>query len=239
MPEAGLYRTGRWSDVDKYPPAAARISRASEMLDGYRWEDALGEFATVKCSATAEAAIGRTLARYRRRVIGPEGHGIIDAILTFLSHAPDDENEPELVDGRVPDDVFDDLHLIHIPGDLGVVFVDLEHPSTYETLQTELGNTLEALGVGPLGDNLAREGDRRITRLAMRSLYSLCSDGRRGPVAGLRLPGQPDPEWEAFVIWCPPDLVSLTSEDVEFRWIAQWDQDTIAAAKRLGLDLPD
>jgi hypothetical protein len=238
MPEAGLYRAGRWSDVGTFPPPAPRINLAVRQVDGYRWDDALGGFATAKCSASAEAAIGRTIARYRRRTIEP-GVGLIDAIKGFLMQEPD-PGEPELLDNRVPEDIFDDLYLIHLPGDRRVVFVDLEHEHTLETLSEQLGPTVNALGLGvaPLAGNLAREEDRRVTRLVTRALHSLCSDGRYGPVAGIRYPGQPDPEWEAFVLWRPPDLVDLDSDDVELRWVAHWDADTLAAAKRLGLDWP-
>jgi hypothetical protein len=207
------------------------------MTDGYRWEDAKGEFATVKCSATPEAAIGRIFARYRRKVDPKTGQGPLNRIYSFLS-GPPDPGDPELYEGRVPRDIFDDLHLIHLPADSGVVFVDIDHQTTRRTLDGQLGTALTALGVGPLSANLAREEDRRITRLAMRALYSLCADGRFGPVAGIRHAGQPDPEWEAFVLWCPPELVSLEGDEVGFRWIAPWDAASQAAAKTLGLELP-
>lgn len=237
MPQGGLYRAGRWGDVDTYPGPAPMISLRQPREDGFRWEDALGGFATAKCSASEEAAIGRTIARYRP-ARDRDGTGIIRAIKNFMSGPPDDA-EPELVDGVVPAGVFDDLYSIHIPGDRPVEFVDLGHEDTLRALETQLDGALQALGIGKLSNNLAREKDRRVTRLAMRALYSLSVDGGYGPVAGIRCPGQPDPAWEAFVLWSPPSLVGLTGDDVEFRWIARWDEDVIAAARTLGLQLPD
>jgi hypothetical protein len=53
----------------------------------------------------------------------------------------------------------------------------------------------------------------------------------------LRLPGQPDEEWEAYVLWNHPEVVALEADDVEFRWVAPWDDDTERAARTLGLRL--
>jgi hypothetical protein len=237
MPEDGLYRAGRWSDVEAYPGPAAPISLAQPLEDGFRWEDPTGSFATVKCSPSQESAIGRAIARYRPRTVGDNGSGIIQAIKDFMSGPPDD-GEPELVDGTVPADLFDDLYSIHVP-DRPVVFVDLEHEDTQRTLETQLAGTLAALGVRPRWENVAHEKDRRVTRLAIRALYSLCADGRFGPVAGIRCPDQPNSAWDAFVVWSPPRLLELSGDDVEFRWVARWDDDVIAAARTLGLELPE
>jgi len=236
MPQGGLYRAGRWEDVQVYPPASRPIGLNRPLYDGFRWEDALGHFKTVKCSASDEAAIGRTIARYRPAKI--EGHGVVATIKRFMS-GPPDEGQPELVEGVVPEDVFDDLYSIHIRGDKPVVFVDISHQDTLSSLENQLSGTLSALGVGPLSANLAREPDRRVTRLVARAVYSICADGRYGPVAGIRCPGQPDASWESFVVWSPPELVDLASEDLVPRWVARWDPDLIAAARTLGLRLPD
>jgi hypothetical protein len=237
MPKGGFYRAGRWADVETYPPPSPPVGLAAPRYDGFRWEDPLGEFATVRCSLTAEAAIGRIIARYRRRVVDDEGTGIIDAIKRFMS-GPPDRGEPEIVDGQVPADVFDDLYLIHVPEDRAVVFIDLEHPDTYESLKDMLEPVLDALNVPRLPRDLARERDRRITRQAIRALHSQYADGRVGPVAGIRIPGQPDPEWESYVLWSPPQLVPLVGEDIGFRWVARWDADLAAALARLDISLP-
>lgn len=237
MPADGLYRAGRWTDVETFPPASQRIPLARPVNDGYRWEDILGSFATAKCSASAEGAIGRVIARYRRREV-EDGAGIIDSIMKFMSHAPDGD-EPEIVDGRVPVDVFADLYLISIPQDTDVTFVDLAHEDTHRVLQEQLASTLETLGLPPVDGSFITAADRRMTRLAMRALWGLCASGQYGQVAGIRYPGQPDPEWEAFVLWSPPESVRLTGDEVGFRWIGAWDEDAEAAAARLGLEMPD
>ncbi len=249
MPERGLWRAGRWADVDRYPAPAGRLRLSSPVLDGPRWEDAFGRFATAKCSATPEAAIGRTIARYRPRDVpnGPEQdvasthdnrpRGIINVILAYLE-GPADDGEPELVDGEVPADVNDDLYLIEVPASRGAVFVDLGDPNTLRALDEMLREALDALGVTANLENICRETDRRVTRLAMRALHSQFSDGSLGPVAGVRYPGQPDPEWEAFVLWSPPTLVELTGDDVAFRWVSAWDADFVAACHRLGIRPP-
>jgi hypothetical protein len=236
MPESGIYRAGRWVDVEQFPPPAPPTATNRPLLDGYRWEDSAGEFSTVKCSGSAEAAIGRVFARYRARVF-VDGSGIIDRMKRFFTAEPD-PGDPELVAGEVPPDVFEDLYLVHIPGSAPVVFVDIHAPETQEALEAELGPALRALGAGTLSANLAREKDRRITRLVMRTLHTLCSTGRVGPVAGVRCAGQPDANWEAFILWAPPRLVALSGDTVGFRWVARWDDDAVAAATALDIKLP-
>jgi len=236
IPEGGIYRAGRWEDVERFPEPAQRISLATQLRDGYRWEDPLGNFSTAKFSASAEAAIGRSIARYRQRQIVP-GKGIISAILEFLESEPD-PGDPDLVEGRVPEDVIDDLYLLHVPASDDVLFVDLEAEATRSELQRELGPALSALGLGPLPANFAREADRRLTRLVLFFLHSRLSGGAEGRVAGIRLPGQPHPSWESFVLWRPPQLVDLTADDVGFRWVARWDEHLLAAARRLEVEIP-
>lgn len=246
MPRTGLHRAGRWSDVDQYPKAAAALSPLATQEDGYRWEDLAGGFSTVKCSVSAEAAIGRTIARYRPRVVeAPEEiggtRGIINAIIDFLEGEPDFAAEPELIDGRVPDDVFDDLYAIRVPYRPDLQFVDLGHPDTIASLKGTLDDALVRLGAGPISRNLARERDRRTTRLITQLLHDAADRWRADQdltVAGLRLPGQPDEAWEAYVLWCPPKLVDLAGDDIELRWISHWDDDTVRAAQTLGIELP-
>lgn len=261
MPAEGVYRAGRWEDIDAFPqpvPAIA-LAVAAPLHDGPRWEDLTARFATAKCSRSAEAAIGRIIARYRPRVVPPSPTtirevngerivtqarddfcGIIEVIKRFLSEAPDHNGEPELVDGEVPAAVLDDLYLIHIPHNPAVSFVDLDHRSTRETLKTIFGDRLQRLGMRKIDENnLAREPDRRLTRLILGTIYDLCADGRFGPAAGIRIGGQPDEPWESFIYWSHPSLVDLAADDVRRRWVTPWDEDLITAAKRLKLRLPD
>jgi hypothetical protein len=158
-------------------------------------------------------------------------------ILSYLSGVPDD-GDPVLIDGEVPPDINDDLYVLHVPASRGAAFVDLGHRETLEALDEMLSDAFAALGVQANLAEICRERDRRVTRLAMRALYSQYSDGKLGPVAGVRYPGQPDPEWEAFVLWSPPALVALTGDDVGFRWVSTWDADFLAACKHLGIRPP-
>lgn len=236
MPKAGLYRAGRWGDVDTYPAPAPMIWLGQPQEDGFRWEDAFGVFATANCSASEHAAIGRTIARYRRAV-DSEGRSVAEAIKDFMSGPPDD-GEPDLVDGVVPTGVFDDLYSIHIPADESIDFVDLEHDDTRKILVEQLDGVLHSLGLGPLCESLTREKDRRVTRLAMSAIYNLSMDGRYGAVAGIRCAGEPDRSWDTFVLWSPPERVTLAADDVKLRWIARWDEDLETAAEILDVHLP-
>jgi hypothetical protein len=251
MPPEGLFRGGRWEGIDTFPLPAPEIppeSVLTPLTDGPRWEDFQGRFATVKFSKSAEAAIGRTIARYRRRTIASpvdetpgatQRRGIIDLIKDFMNAEPDLEDEPELVDGIVPADLIADLYVLHMPYDPALRFVDIEHPATLSALQEEYGHVFAQLGLGSIeNNNLARAPDRRLTRLVLRFLYQM-QHQLDGPVAGVRVPGQPDGAWESFVVWSPPEMIDMTAEDVAQRWVASWDDDLMKAANTLGLQIPE
>jgi hypothetical protein len=132
--------------------------------------------------------------------------------------------------------VLTSLYLIHIPASISPTFVDLEHQSTRALLKEVLGESLERLGLGQIeGNDLAREPDRRLTRLVLRALHDLCAGSN---VAGVRIPGQPDEAWESFVVWSNPPLVDLVRDRDELRWVSPVDPDLLKAAKTLGLRLP-
>lgn len=234
MPDDGLYRAGRWSDVELYPPPSRALDLRHPQLDGERWEDAFGQFSTVKCSVSAEAAIGRVIARFRPAV-DDRGQGILDAIKAFLS-GPPDPGEPSLVEGIVPPSVHDDLYEIRVPKREGLVFIDLMSPETLEEIEKGPGRLVRAATNAEFpGENLAQHPDRRVTRLLTTLLYqSLAPNG----VAGIRYPGNPDSHWEAFVVWAPPIVLPLSGEDVNLRWVAPWDEAFLAAVHTLGLRVP-
>jgi hypothetical protein len=254
LPPDGIYRAGPQQVVDSFPEPAPALALTSPLCDGFRWEDVSAGFATIKCSRSAEAAIGRTIAHYRAatplpspalarevagvKVSGPptrQGRGMIAAIKNRMSHPPD-RGQPTLVEGALPPDVLASLYLLHIPGSISPTFVDLEHPSTRAALTELLGESLERLGLRQIGDsNLAREPDRRLTRLVLRALHDLCAGSN---VAGVRIPGQPDEAWESFVVWSTPPLVDLVRDRDELRWVSPVDPDLVKAAKTLGLRLP-
>jgi hypothetical protein len=237
LPADGVYRAGRWQDVDRFPAPAPAIALpfTSPLCTGSRWEDVSAGFATIKCSRSAEAAIGRTIARYRPRTIPPQGSGMIAALKHFFSEPPD-EGEPALAEGIVPRDMLTSLYLIHIPGSVSPSFVDIEHESTGARLEQVLGESVEGLGLGSIeGNDLAREPDRRLTRLVLRALHDLCADE---DVAGVRIPGQLDEAWESYVVWSSPPLIDPARDRDELRWVSPMDPDLIRAAKALGLRLP-
>jgi hypothetical protein len=248
IPPDGLYRVSRWEDVERFPhpaPSIAPLALTEPLTDGPRWEDANGQFATVKCSRTSVAAIGRVFARYRPRIIelpvdpaaDPDLYGgIVNRMLRFFTHEPDNDQEPELVEGVVPAEIFPRLCEIHLPASLDLSFIDIEDPATLREIAAMYGETIERLGLPPIeGNNLARESDRRLPRLVLTLLYVLHSETH----AGVRIAGQPDEDWESFVLWSPPDRVDLRAHNDMFRWVGPWDEDAIRAANHLGVRLPD
>jgi hypothetical protein len=250
MPEEGLHRAGRWHDVERYPQSAAPIvatSLTEPLLDGPRWEDSNGRFATVKLSQSAEAAIGRIFAKYQRRVFAvdedapshPDVHsGIVNRVLEWFSGEPepDYEHEPELSEGAVPADIFNRLCEIYVPYNADLRFIDISAPETLTAIDDALGGALKPLGFGGVaGINLAREPDRRLPRLILTLLHARYSS----EYAGIRVCGQPDPEWESYVLWSPPERIDLAAEQNAFRYVAVWDDDAIKAAERLGVRLPE
>jgi hypothetical protein len=247
MPGEGLYRAGRWGDVERFPALPTPIeglALGQPQLDGPRWDDASGGFATAKCSRTSEAAIGRVFARYRARVVPPNDTetadddlhgGIINVIKGWLTHEPDYEHEPELVSGIVPSEIFPRLCEIHLPASLGLEFIDIADEDVQREIVGFAGDLFERLGLPSLvGNNLARERDRRLSRLVLSVLHEL----HGANAAGIRVPGQPDDAWESFVIWDSAGVDFAVDADA-FRWVAPWDEDAVNAAKCLDVRLPE
>jgi len=237
MPDEGLWRAGRWADVVRFPPPPRPIPVAPHgipLLEGFRWEDAFGHFATAKLSISAEAAIGRTLARYRGREIG--GLSILDTIKAFLTHGPDNPGEPELVENTIPASYFEDAHRLYMAHDDSVQFIDIEHPQTQETLKGLIPDAMGNLGEDFNG-NLGQQRDRRLTRLITTTLFQLCNEWSLDHIAGLRYKA-PDSHWDAYVLWESPTGIDL-SEAESVTPIFPDDTDLQAAAKTLGLTVPD
>lgn len=238
MPEDGVFRAGRYSDVRAFPPPAAPVTLGAPLVHGYpRWEDARGIFSTAKCTVTAEGAIGRSIAQFRPRVL-PNGTGFLSRVLKSVKGSTD-AGEPNLREGRVPPDVLDELHLVHVAPDADLAFIDLQHDETRVMLEERMRPLLPLLGVRALPADLARAEDRRITRMALTLLYGEYASGDRGRVAGVRYPGHPDSEYEAYVLWLPPSYVDLDAGYGESRSILPGDPDLAAAIERLEIALPD
>jgi hypothetical protein len=207
------------------------------VLDGYRWEDLNGRFATVKLSASAEAAIGRVVSRYRLRTIAGNGGtslSLIDAIKRSLSHAPD--RGPAMPEpNRIPPSYFEDAYLMHLPHSDDVEFVDLEHARTHHLLQETAGTLLAAFGVTPVDGKISSNRDRRVTRLVTSALQRWCSEEPGYEhVTGLRYRGA-DEGWDAYVVW---ERSSLPLDEGTLEPLHPCDPRVRAAAAHLGLEDP-
>jgi hypothetical protein len=239
MPKQGLYRAGRWADVVNFPPPADPIpnlySAGEPLVDGYpRWEDAFGIFSTAKLSASPEAAIGRTLAGYRLAERG--GAGMIDRIKGFFVSEPDNPAEPELIENTIPPSYFEEAYRLSIACDESLWFVDVEHQRTRNTLATVLSGPLSIFDA-EIDAGLSQNRDRRVTRLVMSTLYDICrGDPAFENVAGIRYKA-PEPHWDAYVLWRPPELLELHKVKV-VEPIFPEDNDLKKAAKTLGLNVP-
>ena len=101
-----MYRVARGFDPFLFrAPLSPLPTQDTPVLDGNRWDDPLGKYATLYCASTAEAAFGETIARYRER------EGLLDRISSFLSDDPDPDYDFDLHPARIPPDYFVDRYL--------------------------------------------------------------------------------------------------------------------------------
>lgn len=234
-PETGLFRAGRWSHIDVYPPPPRRtlLDMSEPMLYGGRWADPFGVFSTVTLSTTAEGAIGLSLARYRRAT-PPEGRGIIDMITSFLT-GPPDSGEPSLTEGTVPADVFDDLVLLHVRFTQPPQLVDLDASATRVALAEQLRRLNFHVGTEV---DFARTNDRRVTWLAIRALYEACAQLPLLAVAGVLYQDAIGRSWQSVSAWSPPTLVPLVGDSIDLSPLSKLDHRVEHAAEQLALSLP-
>lgn len=239
MPEGGLFREGRWFDIARFPPPAKAITPqihqpGGPLVDGQsRFEDATGRFATAKFTVSELGAVGRALVPYRLRRGEGEGLNFFDLVKQAITDV-DPEHEYEIPVGAVPPSFFEDAYLLELGHDPDLRFVDLEHPSTRETLQRILAPQLELIGAS-IADGIGQNRDRRATRLVLTTIYDLCAANEEEPIAGIRY-GALDPEWEAYVFWSPPQRVDLATGLP--RPLFAEDEVVVEIARRLGLRLP-
>jgi hypothetical protein len=242
MPKSGLFRVERWADLYTFPPAIERLHLGLEPVhDGYRWEDLFGRFATAKFSETPNAAIGRSVARYReRRVPDPDATAaratlsVIDAIKRFLTHEP--TAGPAMGPAnRIPPSYFEDAYQMELGFEADVRFIDLEHSETQATLDQIDGYYFKFFGLSGVPPDISSNRDRRVTRLITSLLHQWCEiEHGFEQVAGLRYRSQ-DPGWDAYVLWEP---VRLSYERALIEPLSPCDDAVRMAAAQLGLDDP-
>jgi len=237
MPAAGLYRVDRWVDLYEFPPPSQSLDdEATPINYGPRWEDFFGQFGTLKMSASASAAIGRTVARYRRRVV--HGQGLVDFIKGILINEPD-AGSPIAPANRIPRTYFEDAYLLHYEHMEYVEFVDLDHPATHATLEPVVGEQLRAFGLQEIPSDVTANRDRRVTRLLTSVLRNLCASiPEYQNVTGLRYSGADSHDWDAYILWQPPGI-DLERDVAGIRPLTPTDPDVLIAAAALGLDPPD
>ena len=240
IPPDGLYRVECERGLDAFPPPPrSALGYAREgVFHSYRWEDILGEFATLKLSHSRVAAIGRAIAGFR--VPRDEaGKALVSRIDAFMTALPDDS--VPLLANTIPPSFFEDRFVQRLPSRPDVRFVDLADEGTLRTIERAARAPLRALGVKRLDVDSVRARNRRVTAAIVRALYDLCDDERWAHVAGLRYPGLTESPWDAYVMWSRPHGLPLALDDpaVEVEPLLPDDPDLLAACAELELDPPD
>ncbi len=238
MPGDGLFRVESADDLYRFPPPpAVPLGYApTPVHDGYRWEDILGEFATLKLSRSPLGAIGRVIAGYRepRRVDGLRLMRQIDATMTAPA-----EDAVEHAINRIPSRFFEEAFLQCLPCNAGVEFVDLADRRTLDTIEAVARDELRSVGVERIDRGIVTERNRRVTGALIRALFEHCDTEHYAHVAGVRYPGPSGKPWDAYVMWCRPSgaLLSLDAGDVTVQPVLPTDSALIAACLELDLEL--
>lgn len=228
-PATGVYRVAKGLDPFVFrPPRSALPAGDEPVLDGNRWDDPLGQFASLYCATTAEAAFGETIARYR------EKDGLIDRISAFLNSDPDPAYDFELEPGRVPRDYLADRHLGHVAVDPDVRFVDVDHPHTHAAATPALRGLLRQHRLREVDRGVMFNADRRLTRPIARYYWTLAQSPDHRDWAGLRYESRLSSSWECWALW-EPSPIRLHISDVHA--VTRANPDLRAAAARLRLTL--
>lgn len=228
-PDGGVFRVGRALDPFVFrPPRDALPVQAQPVLGGNRWDDPLGQFASLYCATTSEAAFGETIATFRER------DGLVDRISAYLNDDPDAEYEFELTPGRVPPDYVADRYLARADVDPDVRFVDVDHPHTHAAAAPALRRLLRDRGLRVVDRGVVFHADRRITRPIARHFWVLAHSPDHRGWAGLRYESRLFSGWECWSLWEPSPLRPHT---FEVHPITRSDPALRAAADRLRLTL--
>lgn len=228
-PEQGVFRVAKGVDPFQFLAPRSPLPEQDEpVLDGNRWDDPRGEFATLYCATTAQAAFGETIARYR------ETPGLLDRIDAFLNADPDPAYDFALEPGRVPNDYFADRYLGHVAIDPDVRFVDVDHPKTHTALVAPLRPLLRSHRLRVVDRGVVFAADRRLTRPIARHYWTLAQSPDHREWAGLRYESRLREGWECWAVW-EPSPVRLHVSQVHA--VTRANPDLVVAAERLGLVL--
>ncbi len=200
-PESGVYRVAKGLDPFRFLPPRSPLPEQDEpVLDGNRWDDPLGLYATLYCASSAVAAFAETIARYR------EAPGLLDRIDTFLNAEPDSDYDFPLEPARVPADYFADRSLGHAAIDPALRFVDVDHPDTHTSLTVPLRPLLRRHGLRTIDRGVVLSPDRRLTRPIARRCWTLAQTPDHPDWAGLRYGSRLHAEWECWAAWEPTPI---------------------------------
>lgn len=226
---AGIYRVAKGLDPFAFrPPRGALPDGDEPVLDGNRWDDPRGRFATLYCASTAETAFGETIARYR------EAPGLLDRIDSFLNARPDPDYDFDLQPARVPADYFADRYLGHVAVDPDVRFVDVDHPDTHTALTAPMRALLRAHRLRAVDRGVAFSPDRRLTRPIAGHYWTLAQTPDHRDWAGLRYESRLLEGWECWALW-EPSPIRLHGSVVHA--VTRANPDLLAAARRLAIAL--
>jgi hypothetical protein len=224
-PDAGIFRVARGLQPFAFrPPRSALPDQDEPVLDGNRFDDPEGRFATLYCASSAQAAFGETIARYR------EAPGLLDRIDAFLNAPPDADYDPELLPARVPGDYFADRYLGQVGIDPDVRFIDVDHPDTHAALNAPLRPLLRRHHLRTVDRGVTLSADRRLTRPIARHFWTLARTPDHRSWAGLRYESRLHEPWECWALW-EPSPVRLHQSTV--RAVTRTDPDLHAAARLL------
>lgn len=226
-PPDRLFRIG-WPPMPfKWGPRQNPLPDSEEpLLEGRRWDDPDGSYATVYCGSSPEAAFAETIAPFR------SVPGLRERIL-----AATDEDDPDpLYDFEDPQGVvpvgYFERALGHAFVDEDARFIDVDAVRTHNELNARFGSLLAELGAATQYDRgLMMTQDRRLTRRVAGFLHEHHGD----EALGIRYESRLMSDLECFALW-PQARVAIYDIDVEP--ISPETPALVNVAERLELMLP-